>query len=195
MNAATARNLTKILHPPTERASLHEAEVFSGQVEHVPVRGGSRSVGPQPTDLRFRDASVSDHVLADKALGSSDASRSRRCSTAAPFDRSASCLARATTSPDGSAEPRRSLRRTRRAEPDNRRLARPITSRRPSTSLSVSQPALQSFNQPTPILSISRHFRPWRRERNRAGLDGRHHVAAGAHARPRRCQGLALTDV
>jgi hypothetical protein len=99
-------------------------------------------------------------------------------STAAPFGRLASCPART----------------HRCAKPDNRRLARPITSRRPSTSLSASQPALQGFNQPTPILSISRHFACGDVSAIRAGLDGRHHVTAGAHARPRRRRSLAPTS-
>jgi hypothetical protein len=67
MNAATARNLTKTLHPPTERTSFHAAEVLSGQVEHVPVRGGFRSVGPRPTLLGFRETAAAEHILPDKA--------------------------------------------------------------------------------------------------------------------------------
>jgi hypothetical protein len=48
----------------------------------------------------------------------SDAARSRRCSTMAPFDRLARCLARwRRRSPDGSAGPRRSRRRTRCPKP------------------------------------------------------------------------------
>jgi hypothetical protein len=158
-------------------------------------RDGFRSVGPQPRLLGFVKLLLLNTPSRTRPLRSSDASPSSKMidsGAVRPFGK----LPRGTTT-----TPRRFCRSNAFTSTHEMREAWIAevdqADHEPAAlggTVDVAAPALQGFNQPTPILSISRQFSPVATGPKSCRPGWTPSRTCRPHARPRRRQGLALTE-